>query len=203
MSAERRGWVIRTGTIKGQLETGGARSFWRRAAALRDGTSRVMGDCQARLCEGFGEKFPGPTWRNLQNSVLASLEILMAQPKFTLYKYIKLADGSWRYSTKSSTICGRFNAGHDTLFRFSYGGWCEDFSQNFDFVCRDSVRAGCPIRVRHGAASRAEYLRWAQVASRWAVPGRPCNYSCWRSISAEHLLLRRSGRWRLENHGWR
>src|SRR5882672_3025353 len=63
MSAERRGWVIRTGTIKGQLETGGARRFWWRAAALRDGTSRVMGDCQARICEGLGVKFPGPTRR--------------------------------------------------------------------------------------------------------------------------------------------
>ena len=60
---ERRGWVIRAGTIMGQLETGGARRFRWRAAAFRDGTSRVMGDCQARICEGLGVKFPGPTQR--------------------------------------------------------------------------------------------------------------------------------------------
>src|SRR5258708_33638454 len=70
MSAERRGWVIRTGTIKGQLETGGARRFWWRAAALRDGTSRVMGDCRARICEGLGVKFPGSTRRHLNLVVL-------------------------------------------------------------------------------------------------------------------------------------
>src|SRR5216684_8968039 len=63
MSVERRGWVIRAGTIMGQLETGGARRFWWRAAALRDGTSRVTGDCQARICEGLGVKFPGSTRR--------------------------------------------------------------------------------------------------------------------------------------------
>jgi hypothetical protein len=61
---ERRGWVIRAGTIMGQLETGGARRFRWGAAALRDGTSRVMGDCQARICEGLGVKFPGPTRRD-------------------------------------------------------------------------------------------------------------------------------------------
>jgi hypothetical protein len=56
---ERRGWVIRAATIMGQLETGEARRFRWRAAALRDGTSRVMGHLQARICEGV--KFPGPT----------------------------------------------------------------------------------------------------------------------------------------------
>jgi len=60
---ERRGWAIRAGTIMGQLETGGARRFRWRAAALGDGTSRVMGDRQARICEGLGVKFPGPTRR--------------------------------------------------------------------------------------------------------------------------------------------
>jgi len=43
----------------GQLETGGARRFRWRAAALKDGTSLVTGDCQARICEGLGVKFPG------------------------------------------------------------------------------------------------------------------------------------------------
>ena len=60
---ERRGWVIHAGTVMGQLATGGTRWFWRRAAALKDGTSRVTGDCQARICEGLGVKFPGPTRR--------------------------------------------------------------------------------------------------------------------------------------------
>ena len=35
----------------------------RRAAALVDGTSRVTGDCHARICERLGVKFPGPTRR--------------------------------------------------------------------------------------------------------------------------------------------
>ncbi len=60
---ERRGWVIHAGTVMGQLATGGTRWFWRRAAALKDGTSRVTGDCRARICEGLGVKFPGPTRR--------------------------------------------------------------------------------------------------------------------------------------------
>src|SRR2546428_13588570 len=47
----------------GQLATGGTRRFRRRAAALVDGTSRVTGDCQARICERLGVEFPGPTRR--------------------------------------------------------------------------------------------------------------------------------------------
>jgi hypothetical protein len=36
----------------------------RRAAALyQDRTSRVTGDCHARICEGLGVKFPGSTRR--------------------------------------------------------------------------------------------------------------------------------------------
>ena len=81
MSAERRGWVIRTGTIKGQLETGGARRFWWRAAALRDGTSRVTGDCQARICEGLGVKFPGPTRHSRRLAIRAA----KLGPKPTFY----------------------------------------------------------------------------------------------------------------------
>ena len=42
----------------GQLATGGTRRFRRRAAALVDGTSRMTGDCQARICERLGVKFP-------------------------------------------------------------------------------------------------------------------------------------------------
>ena len=49
----------------GQLATGGARWFRRRAAALKDGTSRVTGDRRARICEGLGVKFLGPTRRTL------------------------------------------------------------------------------------------------------------------------------------------
>jgi hypothetical protein len=50
-----------------------------------DGTSRVMGDYQARFCEGLGVKFPGPTrqhgdrvmpsnWRNPPRPVEKSAE---------------------------------------------------------------------------------------------------------------------------------
>src|SRR6266403_476281 len=80
MSVERRGWVIRAGTIMGQLETGGARRFQWRAAALRDGTSRVMGDCQARICEGLGVKFPGSTRRLLSGRVDAFLASTLSRP---------------------------------------------------------------------------------------------------------------------------
>src|SRR6266542_2397933 len=47
----------------GQLATGGADWLWRRAAARKDGTSRVTGDSHARFCERLGVKFPGPTRR--------------------------------------------------------------------------------------------------------------------------------------------
>src|SRR2546425_5099875 len=53
-----------TTLFRSQLETGGARWLWRRAAALfKDGTSRVTGDCQARICEELGVKPPGLTRR--------------------------------------------------------------------------------------------------------------------------------------------
>jgi len=50
-------------TIIDQLETGGARRFGRRAAALIGWRSRVTGDCHARICEELGVKFPRLTRR--------------------------------------------------------------------------------------------------------------------------------------------
>jgi len=37
-------------------------------SSLEDGTSRVTGDCHARICEGLGVKFPGPTRRGCSAS---------------------------------------------------------------------------------------------------------------------------------------
>jgi hypothetical protein len=122
MSAERRRWVIRAGTIKGQLETGGARRFRWRAAALRDGTSRVMGDCQARICEGLGVKFPGPTRRPLHprahardkartappplgpfalsgRDIYAWREVICSDPKICLIV-------GWQSGWSDPTLCG-------------------------------------------------------------------------------------------------
>jgi hypothetical protein len=45
----------------GQPATGGTAWLWRRATALKDGMSRVTGDCHARFCERLGVKLPGPT----------------------------------------------------------------------------------------------------------------------------------------------
>ena len=40
--------------------------FSGRRQPSRDGTSRMTRECQVRICEGLGVKFPGPTrrWRN-------------------------------------------------------------------------------------------------------------------------------------------
>jgi hypothetical protein len=88
---ERRGWVIRTGTIMGQLETGGARRFRWRAAALRDGTSRVMGDCQARICEELGVKFLGPT-RRACNGIAANHPQFLRNINLSFYEYNARSD---------------------------------------------------------------------------------------------------------------
>ncbi len=37
-------------------------------SSLKDGTSRVTGDCHVRICEGLGVKFPGPTRRGCSAS---------------------------------------------------------------------------------------------------------------------------------------
>jgi len=63
MSVERRGQAIRVivNLANWQQEeptgSGGGRQL------SMDGTSRVTGDSQARICEGLGVRFPGPTRR--------------------------------------------------------------------------------------------------------------------------------------------
>jgi len=50
------GVVIPRWNVMGQLETGGARRFWWRAAALRDGTSRVDGRLSSTDLWGAGDE---------------------------------------------------------------------------------------------------------------------------------------------------
>jgi len=62
MTVERSGQAIDVETIMGQLETGGARRFWRRAAALiRWHEPDESRGSSPEFCEGLGVKFPGPT----------------------------------------------------------------------------------------------------------------------------------------------
>src|ERR1700738_4336088 len=44
-----------------QLATGGAPILDGRRQPSCDGTSRMTRECQVRICEGLGVKFPGPT----------------------------------------------------------------------------------------------------------------------------------------------
>jgi hypothetical protein len=63
MSVERSGQAIGVETLKGQLVTGRARGFAEGRQLFIDGTSRMNREVQARICEGLGVKFPGPTRR--------------------------------------------------------------------------------------------------------------------------------------------
>ena len=58
MPVERRG----AGHLSsGRPATGGAHILGK-AAAFEGGTSRMTRECQVRICERLGVKFPGPTW---------------------------------------------------------------------------------------------------------------------------------------------
>src|SRR5260370_42547442 len=61
MPVERRGWVIAfeigsTGNGRNPVVNG-------RRQPSCDGTSRMTRECQVRICERLGVKFPGATWR--------------------------------------------------------------------------------------------------------------------------------------------
>jgi hypothetical protein len=57
MAVERRGWVIAVDL--GQLVRREEPFFQRKAAAFRDGTSRMRREAQVRTCEGLGVILPG------------------------------------------------------------------------------------------------------------------------------------------------
>ena len=59
MPVERRGQVTAVGAS--QLATGGAPILNGRRQPSRGGTSRMTRECQVRICERLGVKFPGPT----------------------------------------------------------------------------------------------------------------------------------------------
>src|SRR5207342_3295858 len=59
MLVERRGQVIAVGSEP--TGNGGAPILDGRRQPSCDGTSRMTRECQVRICEGLGVKFPGPT----------------------------------------------------------------------------------------------------------------------------------------------
>src|SRR5215216_87192 len=59
MPVERREQAIAIGS--GQPATGGTPIFNGRRQPSRGGTSRMTRECQVRICERLGVKFPGPT----------------------------------------------------------------------------------------------------------------------------------------------
>src|SRR4029077_3870137 len=59
MGLEQRRWVIAADV--GQLVRREEPFVQWKAAASRDGTSRMMREYPVRICEGLGVKFPGPT----------------------------------------------------------------------------------------------------------------------------------------------
>src|SRR5689334_19461829 len=59
MPVEQREQVIDVGA--GQLATGGAPILGGRRQPSFDGTSRMTRECQVRICERLGVRFPGPT----------------------------------------------------------------------------------------------------------------------------------------------
>src|SRR5216683_2132885 len=80
------------------------------------------------------------------------------------------------------------------------GGLCEKSSPSFCvtvrcffYLCRGGQRP----------ADRSKNVWRDEVAAHRAVPRRTGDYGCRRPVSAEHLLLRRGGRRRLENVGRR
>jgi len=69
MLVERRGRVTEVGS--GQPATGGTWSLNGRRQPSNGGTSRMTRECQVRICERLGVKFPGPT-RRRRNGLIAS-----------------------------------------------------------------------------------------------------------------------------------
>jgi hypothetical protein len=61
MLVERRGQVIAVELGPTGSYRGGARWFSGRRQPSCGGTSRMTRECQVRICEGLGVKFPGPT----------------------------------------------------------------------------------------------------------------------------------------------
>ena len=61
MPVERRGQVIRVMINLANWQQDEPTGCGGGRQPSMDGTSRVMGDYQARFCEGLGVKFPGPT----------------------------------------------------------------------------------------------------------------------------------------------
>jgi len=74
---ERSGQAIHVGAIMGQLATGGARRFRRRAAALigshEPDESRGS---SPEFCEGLGVKFPGPTRQSVSEQPKETVGVL-------------------------------------------------------------------------------------------------------------------------------
>ena len=70
MLVERRGWVTDVGS--GQPATGGTWSINGRRQLSNGGTSRMTRECQVRICERLGVKFPGPT-RRRRNGLIRSV----------------------------------------------------------------------------------------------------------------------------------
>src|SRR5947209_16216951 len=62
MPVERRGWVIAFEI--GSTGNGRNPIFNGRRQPSCGGTSRMTRECQVRICEGLGVKFPGPTRQN-------------------------------------------------------------------------------------------------------------------------------------------
>src|ERR1700716_4356169 len=62
MPVERRGWVIAVEI--GSTGNGRHPIFNRRRQPSCGGTSRMTRECQVRICERLGVKFPGPTRPN-------------------------------------------------------------------------------------------------------------------------------------------
>ena len=60
MGLERRGRAI-AAELGQPVLSGGAQNFSGRRQPSCDGTSRMTRECQVRICEGLGVKFPGPT----------------------------------------------------------------------------------------------------------------------------------------------
>src|ERR1019366_2097585 len=80
MLVERRGRVTEVGS--GQPATGGTWSLNGRRQPSNGGTSRMTRECQVRICERLGVKFPGPTRRRRNGlSALSVMGMLLSEPR--------------------------------------------------------------------------------------------------------------------------
>src|SRR5438309_1179718 len=87
---------------------GGTRMFNGRRQPSRGGTSRMTRECQVRICERLGVKFPGPTRRHHGWPPWRTPSNVSASPRGTVLigrSTFEIRTAGWRNAQQNAAIC--------------------------------------------------------------------------------------------------